>query len=317
MPAHAETMRASVHNRRHAFRRSSVRFADEISALQRRLIVIPAFAGSLRQLDLRVRHFLVRNRPQDVRDAIEPRAPLVVGSNDIPWCVLAVRRLQHRVARPRVVIPPPVRFEVHRAQLPLPEGVVDASGKPSFLLVLSDLQPDFDQDNTGVDDVFFHWRAKLEKMAGLLRTAKSHDRFDAGAVVPTAIEDYDLARGRKLLDVALHEHLRLFPVRRSGKRHHAKHARAHALADGLDGSALAGGVAPLEHDDDARSLVLDPILQMAKLDLKLAQFLLVGFAFHPSGVARCSFRRHEFTISSKSRSGSDTVLKSPLQADAL
>src|SRR5262249_25586487 len=80
------------------------------------------------------------------------------------------------------------------------------------------------------------------------------------------------------------------------------YARAHALGYGLDGSALAGGVAPLEHDDDARSLVLDPILQLAKLDLKLAQFLLVGFALHPSGVARCSFRRHEFTIC-----GSDTV----------
>src|SRR5262252_3121613 len=97
--------------------------------------------------------------------------------------------------------------------------------------------------------------------------AKSHHVFDAGAVVPAAIEDHDLARSRKLLDVALHEHLRLFSVRRSGKRRHAKHARAHALADGLDGSALAGGIASLEHDDDARSLVFDPILQMAKLDL--------------------------------------------------
>jgi hypothetical protein len=64
--------------RRNAFHGSSVRFTDEISALQRRPIVIPAFAGSLRQLDLRVRDFLVGNRPQDVRDAIEPPAPLVV-----------------------------------------------------------------------------------------------------------------------------------------------------------------------------------------------------------------------------------------------
>src|SRR5262245_45964025 len=86
-------------------RGSSVRFTDEISALQRRLIVIPAFAGSLRQLDLCVRDFLVGDRPQDVRDAIEPRAPLVVGPHDMPWRVLAVRRLQHHVARPRIIIP--------------------------------------------------------------------------------------------------------------------------------------------------------------------------------------------------------------------
>jgi hypothetical protein len=84
------------------------------------------------------------------------------------------------------------------------------------------------------------------------------------------------------------EHLRLFPVRRSGKRHHAKHARAHPLGDGLDGSALAGGIAPLKHDDDARSLGLDPILQMAKLDLELVQFLLVSLALHLLlGIAAC------------------------------
>src|SRR5947209_8631718 len=187
--------------RRNAFHGSSVRFTDEISALQRRPIVIPAFAGSLRQLNLRVRDFLVGNRPQDVRDAIEPPAPLVVGPHDVPRCVLAVRLLQHHVARPRVVVPAPVRFEVHWAQLPLPERVVDAGGKPPFLLVLSDLQPDFDQDNTGIDDVFFHWRAKLEKMAGLLRAAKSHDIFDAGAIVPAAVEHHDLARRREPLDI--------------------------------------------------------------------------------------------------------------------
>src|SRR5262249_18478501 len=139
-----------------------------------------------------------------------------------------------------------------------------------LLLFLSDFQPDLDQRNTAIDDVFFDFWAKREKTAVLILSTKSHHVFDAGAVVPTAVEDHDLARGRKLLDVALHKHLRLFPVRRSRKSHHAKDARAHTLGDGLDGPALAGGVAPLEHDDDARSLSLDPILQMAKLDLKLA-----------------------------------------------
>src|ERR1700730_5249925 len=266
--------------RRNAFQGSSVRFTDEISALQRRLIVIPAFAGSLRQLDLRVRDFLVGNRPQDVRYAIEPPAPLVVGPHDVPRRVLAVCLFQHYIARPRVVVPAPVRFEVHWAQLPLPERVVDASGKSPFLLVLFDLQPDFDQDNAAIDDVFFHRRAKLEKIADLLRAAKSHDRFDAGALLPAAVEHHDLARRREPLDIALHVHLCLFTIRGSRKRHHAKHARANALGDGLDGSALAGGIAPLEHDDDPRALILDPILHMAKLDLKLAQFLLVGLALH-------------------------------------
>ena len=107
MPAHEETMRASVQSLPR-LRGPSVRFTDEIPALQRRLVVIPAFAGSLRQLNLRVRNFLVWNRPQDVRNAIEPCAPLVIGPYDVPWRVLAVRRLQHHIARARVVIPAPV-----------------------------------------------------------------------------------------------------------------------------------------------------------------------------------------------------------------
>ena len=59
----------------------------------------------------------------------------------------------------------------------------------------------------------------------------------------------------KLLDVTLHEHLRFLAVRGGRKSHHAKHARAHPLGDGLDGSALAGGVATLEQDDDPRALL--------------------------------------------------------------
>src|SRR5262249_5995449 len=160
-----------------------------------------------------------------------------------------------------------------------------------------DLQPDFDQDNTGIDDVFFHFRAKLEKMAGLLPAAKTHHKIDAGAGVPTTIEEHHLSPGWELSEVALPEHFRLFPVRRSGKSHHAKHARAHPLGDGLDGSALAGRIATLEHDDDAGSRGLDPILQMAKLDLELAQFLLVSLALHLLlGIAASGpFQCHDIT----------------------
>src|ERR1700716_2519926 len=105
--------------------------------------------------------------------------------------------------------------------------------------------------------------------------AESHHVFDAGAVVPAAIEDDDLAGRRKPFDVALHEQLRLLAIRRRRQRDRAKDPRAYALGQGLDGAALAGGIAPLEHDDDARALRFDPILQMAELDLKPAQLLLV------------------------------------------
>ncbi len=102
---------------------------------------------------------------------------------------------------------------------------------------------------------FLDLRAQLEETPVLPLVDEAHDVLDAGAVVPAAVEDDDFAGGREMLDVALGEHLRLLAVRRRGQRDDAKHARADPLGDRLDGAALSGGVAPLEDDDDAQSLV--------------------------------------------------------------
>ena len=121
---------------------------------------------------------------------------------------------------------------------------------------------------------------ELEEPPMLLGRAEAHDVFDAGAVVPAAVEDHDLAAGRKVLDVALDVHLALLAVRRRGQGDDAKDARAHPLGDRLDGSALAGSVATLENDDDPLVLLLDPGLEMAKLLLQLAELLLISLATH-------------------------------------
>ena len=112
----------------------------------------------------------------------------------------------------------------------------------------------------------------------LFLRAEAHHVFHTQAVIPTAVEDHDFARGGEVLHVALHVHLRLLAVGRRGQRHQPEHARADAFGDGLDGAALAGGIAALEDDDDAQALVLDPFLQLAELALELAQFLLVFLA---------------------------------------
>src|SRR5262249_30504450 len=280
----------------------SVFFQNELPPLQRRLIVVFALIRSFRQLDLRPLHFLVWNQSQDMRDAIESRAPLVVRMNDVPRSVFAVGFLEHHGAGARVVVPAPERLETHRAQFPLPQWVIDARGKAPLLLVLADLEPDLDQQDPRIDDVFFDLRYDLEKHPVLLLTAKSHDVFDAGTVVPTAIEDDDLACRRKSLDIALREQLGLFALRRGWKRNHAKDTRALAFGNRRDGPALAGGIAALEQDDDARALLLHPILEMAKLDLKRLQLLLVSFSFQLGGLlACCRFRRHGRSLHAATR----------------
>ena len=54
--------------------------------------------------------------------------------------------------------------------------------------------------------------------------AEPHDVFDAGTVVPAAVENHDLARCWKLFNITLPEHLRFLAIRGSRKRHHAKRA---------------------------------------------------------------------------------------------
>ena len=106
--------------------------------------------------------------------------------------------------------------------------------------------------------------------------AVAHDPLDAGAVVPAAVEDHDLAGGGQLLDVALHVELGLLPVGRRRQRDDAEDARADPLGQALDHAALAGGVAALEDDDDAGAGRLHPGLQVGDLDLQPGELRLVG-----------------------------------------
>ncbi len=77
--------------------------------------------------------------------------------------------------------------------------------------------------------------------------------------------------------VALHIHLRFFPVRRRGQRDDAKHPRAGPLGDRLDDAALAGAVAALEHDADLEPLGDDPQLKLDQLGVRAGELALVNF----------------------------------------
>ncbi len=147
---------------------------------------------------------------------------------------------------------------------------------------------------------FFDLRTEIQKSIVLLVGAKSHHVFDAGAIVPAAIEDDDFAGRWISFDVALHEHLGLLTVGGSRKGDDSKHPRTHSFRDGFDGSTFAGGISSLQQDDDTRSLRLDPFLQVAKLDLQLSQFLLVDFTFHLSVVSTFCFnaRLHHLLLTS-------------------
>ena len=114
----------------------------------------------------------------------------------------------------------------------------------------------------------------------LMRRAEAHHLLDAGPVVPGPVEHHDLPSGGQMLDVALEVPLRALPVRRLVQRHDARTARVEVLGEALDGAALAGGVAALEHQDDALPCLLDPALELEEFDLQAALLDLVLPALH-------------------------------------
>ena len=84
-----------------------------------------------------------------------------------------------------------------------------------------------------------------------------------------------------MLHVALDEHLAFFPIGGRGQRHDTEDARTDFLRQRLYGAALAGGIPAFEQDDHPQFLRLRPLLEVAKLDLELAQFLLIDLPLHP------------------------------------
>ena len=105
-------------------------------------------------------------------------------------------------------------------------------------------------------------------LVALLRGAVAHDRLDAGAVVPAAVEDGDLAGRREVGDVALDVHLRLLALGRRRQGDVLEHPRARPLGDPPDRAALARRVQALEHDADLRPGGLHPLLHGHQLTLQ-------------------------------------------------
>src|SRR6202008_2313452 len=125
-----------------------------------------------------------------------------------------------------------------------------------------------DERDAGIDDAALpHW-TQLQKPLDVLFAAKSHDAFDSGPVVPTAVEEDDLARCREVRQVTLDVELRFLALGGRRQRDDAKHPGADPFGDRLDDTTLSGGIAALEDHHDPQSLVLYPQLQLHELALQ-------------------------------------------------
>ena len=127
------------------------------------------------------------------------------------------------------------------------------------------------EDDAGAHQHALEFGHGLEEFLVLLRRAETHHALDAGAVVPAAVEQDDLAAGRQVGHVALEIPLRALALAGGRQRRDAADPRIEALRDALDDAALAGGVAAFEDHDDLELLVLHPVLQLDQLALQPEQ----------------------------------------------
>jgi hypothetical protein len=81
-----------------------------------------------------------------------------------------------------------------------------------------------------------------------------------------------------VLDVALEIPLRPLFLCRRRERDHPAITRVEQRHDPFDDTALAGGVAAFEEDDDAQVSIPDPLLELDELDLEASELLVVLLA---------------------------------------
>jgi hypothetical protein len=174
--------------------------------------------------------------------------------------MLGISSLKHEVSCTRIFVPAAKRFQIHRAELPLPKRIVDPRLESALLFLFPNLHPIFDEDDPAIDNIFFNYWAKLQKSLMLFLGAETHHMFHPGAVIPATVKNDDFTRYRELLNIALQIHLCFFAVRWSGQSYQTKGTGTYAFRYRTNRAAFARSVTSFENDNDPKPLEFDPFL---------------------------------------------------------
>ena len=220
---------------------------------------------------------------EQMPDAIEARLLLVHGGDDPPWRLRNVGAPEHDFFGFGVEFPTLAGFKIHGAEFPLFEGIVDPGAEAKLLFLVRNREPIFYHLDAGTDQHFFEFGHRAEELLVFVIAAKAHHPLDAGPVIPTAVEEHDLAGRRQVRDVALEIPLGLFAVGGRRQGGHAANPGIQVLGDPLDDAALAGGIPALADDDYSVPGLNHPVLQGYKLRLEAVEFLEIKVALGTLG----------------------------------
>ena len=85
---------------------------------------------------------------------------------------------------------------------------------------------------------------RTEEFLEFVRGAKPHDPLNAGAIVPTTVEQHDFANGRQMRRRSAGNTTDALAFGGRRQRDHAADARIEALRDAFDSATLAGESRP-------------------------------------------------------------------------
>ena len=174
----------------------SVDLPHEAPAFHRALVVVVVLFNRLGSLTFSARAFLygIADRICEMQFS---RARRLSSERTMYHGACGCRWLQHHVARARVVVPVAVRRQVHRAELPLAQRIVDAGLEAALPAPRCSTSSQNLMRRMPASTMYFSICGQSSrKRSYCVSAAEAHHIFDAGAVVPAAIEDHDLARRR-------------------------------------------------------------------------------------------------------------------------
>src|ERR1700739_3668011 len=211
---------------------------DKCLPLERRTRLVLLVNGRQRQRP--ACQVTVGNQREKVPDHVQPGSLLIVGIHHVPRRLFGICPRQHLVLRAGILSPVLSRLEIHGAELPPLGRVLHALLEPSFLFLIADREPVFDDQNSRTHEHALKLRTGADEFQVFSFAAEAHYVLNPRAVIPASIEQHHLACRGKVRGVSRELALCLLAFCCRAQRHHAANARIQSLCNSLDGSALAG-----------------------------------------------------------------------------
>ncbi|BAK10636.1 hypothetical protein PAJ_0556 [Pantoea ananatis AJ13355] len=223
-----------------------------------------------------MRSVFIRHLLQEVADAVQSRTLFIHALNDPPGRIRDMGPAQHLFFGFGIIFPAAATFQVHRAEFPLLQRIVNTAQKAQFLLLVRNGKPVFDDLNTAAGQHFFKFRHATIELLDVSLTAKAHHPFHARPVVPAPVEQHHFPGGGQMSNVTLEIPLGFFAVVRCWQGGNPAGARVKALRDAFDNTAFTGGVAAFEQNDQPMAGAHHPVLKLNQFALQVQQFAKIA-----------------------------------------